>query len=149
MYKRQGVPVSELIGRGLGTTLSLTLIAVIVALIVGFALGIAAALNPNTWVDRICMAISTIGISLPNYIVAIGLMYLFALKLHWLPVTGLNSPAAYVMPVISLSLNPIANIAKLVKTSLIDALNQDYVVMADSKGCLLYTSRSHRLFSQY
>ena len=129
-----GVEVAELIGRGLSATLSLTFIAVLVALIIGFGLGIAAALMPNTWVDRLCMAISTIGISLPNYVVAIGLMYLLALKLSLLPVTGLSSPAAYVMPVIALALNPIANLTKLVKTSLIDALNQDYVTMAKSKG---------------
>lgn len=129
-----GVGVSELIGRGLGCTLTLTLIAVLVAIIVGFLLGTAAALHPNTWIDRVCMAISTIGISLPNYIVAIILMYIFALKLGWLPVTGLNSARSYIMPVIALSMNPIANLAKLVKTSLIEAMGQDYIVMADSKG---------------
>lgn len=129
-----GVAVTDLIGRGIRTTLTLTLIAVIAAIGVGFALGTAAALKPNTWVDRLSMGISTIGISLPNYIVAIILMYVFSLKLGWLPVTGLKTPSSYIMPIIALALNPIANIAKLVKTSLIDALNQDYVVMADSKG---------------
>lgn len=129
-----GVDVSTLIGRGIGATVRLALLSLVVAVTIGLFLGISAALRPDTLVDRLCMAVSTIGISLPNYIVAIGLMFVFALKLHLFPVTGLATPAAYVLPVVALSLNPIANITKLVKTSMVDALNQDYIVLARAKG---------------
>lgn len=129
-----GTAVSELILRGISSTASLALWALAVSVAVGFLLGIVSAMRPGSVADHICMAISTIGISLPNYIVAIALMYLFALRLHWFNVTGLSTYKDYFLPVITLSLNPIANMTKLVKTSMIDALNQDYIVTARAKG---------------
>ena len=66
--------------------------------------------------------------------VAIILMFVFALKLKWVPVTGLDSYKCYFLPVIALSLNPIAHLTKLTKTSMIDTLNQDYIVLAKAKG---------------
>ncbi|MEG1537932.1 MAG: ABC transporter permease, partial [Clostridiales bacterium] len=129
-----GVDVITLINRGIGATLRLGVLAFFFAIIVGGLLGIAAALRKDTIVDRICMAVSTIGISLPNYIVAVVIMFVFALKLELFPVTGLEHPSSYVLPVFALAINPIANIAKLVKSSMLDALNQDYIILAKSKG---------------
>ncbi len=129
-----GTKVAAMIGRGIGSTASLALLALAVSVLAGTLLGIAAALRQGSLVDRLCMAVSTIGISLPNYIVAIGLMFFFALKLQLVPVSGLGSYQAYFLPVIALSLNPIAHMTKLMKTSMIDTLNQDYIVMAKAKG---------------
>ena len=129
-----GTSVADLIGRGIGATAKLAFCALIFSVLVGLTLGISASLKPDSWLDRFCTALSTIGVSLPNYVVAIILMFVFALKLKWVPVTGLDSYKCYFLPVIALSLNPIAHLTKLAKTSMIDALNQDYVVLAKAKG---------------
>lgn len=129
-----GTSVADLIGRGIGATARLATCALIFSVAVGLALGISASLRPDSGLDRFCTALSTIGVSLPNYVVAIALMYVFAQKLQWVPVTGLDSYKSYFLPVIALSLNPIAHLTKLSKTSMIDALNQDYVVLARAKG---------------
>ena len=129
-----GTSVADLIGRGIGATARLALCALIFSVVVGLTLGISASLRPDSGLDRFCTALSTIGVSLPNYVVAIILMFVFALKLKWVPVTGLDSYKCYFLPVIALSLNPIAHLTKLTKTSMIDALNQDYIVLAKAKG---------------
>ena len=129
-----GTSVSSLISRGIKATASLAMWALIVSICIGFTLGIISAMKPGSVTDHICMGISTLGISLPNYIVAIGLMYFFALRLKLVNVTGLSTYKDYFLPVIALSLNPIANMTKLVKTSMIESLNQDYIITAKAKG---------------
>ncbi len=133
-FQYTGTPVTEVIGRGVKATATLALYAFLLTIVVGMGLGIGAALKPGSRLDRICMAISTIGISLPNYVVAITVMYIFSLKLKLLPTMGLDSWKSYILPVVGLALNPIANVTKLMKTSMIEALNQDYTVMARSRG---------------
>lgn len=129
-----GTSVSSLISRGIKATARLAMWALIVSICIGFALGIISAMKPGSVADHVCMGISTLGISLPNYIVAIGLMYFFALRLKLVNVTGLSTYKDYFLPVIALSLNPIANMTKLVKTSMIESLNQDYITTAKAKG---------------
>lgn len=132
--KYQGTSVNELIGRGIGVTSSLAVCSFLLAIIVGTMLGVFSALYPRKLIDNISMSISTIGICVPNYVLAILLMYVFGLKLGWFPIVGLTTVGSYVLPTIALALNPIANIARLVRSSMIDALNQDYMVAARSKG---------------
>lgn len=129
-----GTSVSSLILRGIKATASLAMWALIVSIVIGFTLGIISAMKPGSVADHVCMGISTLGISLPNYIVAIGLMYFFALKLKLVNVTGLSTYKDYFLPVTALALNPIANMTKLVKTSMIESLNQDYITTAKAKG---------------
>ena len=129
-----GTSVSSLISRGIKATASLAMWALIVSIVIGFTLGIISAMKPGSVADHVCMGISTLGISLPNYIVAIGLMYFFALRLKLVNVTGLSTYKDYFLPVIALSLNPIGFMTKLVKTSMIESLNQDYITTAKAKG---------------
>ena len=132
--KYTGTSVNELIGRGIGVTSSLAVCSFLLAVIVGTILGVFSALHPRKLIDNVAMSISTIGICVPNYVLAIMLMYVFGLKLGWFPIVGLTGASSYVLPTIALALNPIANIARLVRSSMIDALNQDYMVAARSKG---------------
>lgn len=132
--KYTGTSVNELIGRGLKATTSLAVCSFILAIIVGTILGIFSALYPRKLIDNVSMSISTIGICVPNYVLAILLMYVFGLKLGWLPIIGLSGWKSYILPTVALALNPIANIARLVRSSMIDALNQDYMIAAKSKG---------------
>ena len=109
-------------------------IAFLVALIVGTAIGIWMAATGREFVRGSMLTVTTLGISVPNYVLALVLMLLFGVKMKWFPVLGLDTPMHYVLPVITLAVYPIAQISRLVKTSYSEAMQQDYVVMARAKG---------------
>ncbi len=133
-FKYEGITVNELIGRGVKATMKLGLTAVCIAAVVGITLGIMSSLKHRGIADMICMALSTVGISLPSFVVAILLMYFFGLKLGWFPFIGLDTPKHLVLPAVALALSPIAHISRLTRSSMLEALNQDYITTAKSKG---------------
>ena len=100
--------------------------AAIVAIIVGIVLGCIAALNRNKWPDRVIIFYTTLATAMPSFVLATLLLLVFCLQLEWVPVWSSSDPN-YVLPVIALSLYPRAYITRLTKTSMLDALNQDYV----------------------
>ncbi len=107
--------------------------AAIVAIIVGIILGSIAALTRNKWPDRLIVFFTTLGTAMPSFVLATLLLLIFCLKLGWFPVWSSSNPS-YVLPVIALSVYPMAYITRLTKTSMLDALNQDYVRTAKAKG---------------
>lgn len=110
--------------------------AVILAILVGIPLGCIAAYNRGRWPDNILRVVTTFGVAVPSFVIANVLLILFGVALGWLPVlsSNLTSLKAYIMPVISLSLYPSCYIAKLTRTSMLDAINQDYIRTARAKG---------------
>ena len=107
--------------------------AILLALGFGILLGSIAALNRNKWPDRVIVFFTTLGTSVPSFILATILLLVFCLILRWLPVWSPENPN-YVLPVIALSVYPMAYITRLTKTSMLDALSQDYVRTARAKG---------------
>lgn len=107
--------------------------AAIVAIIVGVVLGSIAALMRNRWPDRAIIFFSTLATAMPSFVLATLLLLVFCIKLAWVPVWSADSNN-YVLPVIALSLYPMAYITRLTKTSMLDALGQDYVRTAKAKG---------------
>ena len=107
--------------------------AILLALGFGILLGSIAALNRNKWPDRVIVFFTTLGTSVPSFILATILLLVFCLILRWLPVWNPDNPN-YVLPVIALSVYPMAYITRLTKTSMLDALSQDYVRTARAKG---------------
>lgn len=107
--------------------------AAIVAIIVGIVLGSVAALNRNKWPDRVIIFFTTLATAMPSFVLATLLLLVFCLQLEWVPVWSSSDPNE-VLPVIALSLYPMAYITRLTKTSMLDALNQDYVRTARAKG---------------
>ena len=107
--------------------------AAIVAIIVRIVLGSIAALNRNKWPDRVIIFFTTLATAMPSFVLATLLLLVFCLQLEWVPVWSSSDPN-YVLPVIALSLYPMAYITRLTKTSMLDALNQDYVRTARAKG---------------
>ena len=97
-------------------------------------MGILAAVYHGKWVDRLLMALSIFGISAPAFWVAIIVQIVFALNLKWFPLSGVKTPAAFVLPVIALGLRYAASIARVTRTSMLDVLNQDYIRTAEAKG---------------
>ena len=107
--------------------------AVIIALILGIILGSVAALNRNKWPDHIIIFFVTLFTAMPSFVLASFLLMIFCNQLKWVPVWSPESPN-YLLPVIALSLSPMAYITRLTKTSMLDVLGQDYVRTARAKG---------------
>ncbi|MBR3225658.1 MAG: ABC transporter permease [Atopobiaceae bacterium] len=129
-----GKPVSELIGPAFVNTLWLALAAALVSWVVGIACGLAAAIHKSTIVDRLFMGFSLLGVSLPVFMVAMLLQYVFARYLHWLPVAGVTDWTGYILPAIALGWGSAGSIARLVRSSVIEVLQQDYIDTARAKG---------------
>ncbi len=111
--------------------------AAIVAIILGIILGSIAGLTRNRWPDRLIVFFTTLGTAIPSFVLASLLLLVFCLKLAWFPVWS-SSSHNYVLPVIALAIYPMAYITRLTKTSMLDALNQDYIRTAKAKGVAQY-----------
>lgn len=131
---RKGTSVISIIAGGLPYTARLGGVAFCVAIIVGIFLGSVAAFSKNGFIQGLVAFISTIGVSVPSFLFALFLMYLFGVWLKVLPIMGLSTPKHFIMPAIALSLSPIATISRLTKSSLSEELKQDYMILALSKG---------------
>jgi peptide/nickel transport system permease protein len=127
-------PVLRLIAEQLPSTLELALAAMLVALLVGIGLGVAAAVKQGTWWDRLAMALSIAGVSLPIFWTALLLIWLLSLRLGWLPATGSGGPAHLVMPALVLGFASAGAIARLVRASLLEVFYQECVNTARAKG---------------
>ena len=129
-----GRSVSYYIKTGFPVTARLGLIAFVLALVGGIALGTGAALSRHKWVNNLCMFVATIGVSVPSCRIAIIMLIGFGVQLHIFPFIGLKSPLNYIMPALSLAFYPIAMIARLTRSSMLEVMNQDYIILARSKG---------------
>ncbi len=127
-------PVSELIAEQFPTTALLACLAIVTAMIMGLPAGVAAALYQNRLPDRLVMGSVLLLVSTPPFVLAPLLMLLFALRLEWLPASGWEGPAYWVMPVLVLAARPAALMARLMRSSLVEVLRQDYIRTAYAKG---------------
>lgn len=131
---RKGKTVVGIIGKTAPVTMRLGLTAFVFSMVVGIGLGIAAALSKRRWVNNFVMLLSTIGVSVPNFLLAVFLMLVFCVSLSIFPTIGLKTPLHYVLPTIAVSMHPIAMISRLTRTSMMEVMRQDYMVLARSKG---------------
>jgi peptide/nickel transport system permease protein len=135
-------PVTQAIAERLEPTLLLAGIATVFAVIIGIPTGVLAAVYRNTWLDRLFMSISVFGVSMPNFWLALNLIFLFALTLAILPVSGyvplrddpLMTLRFLLLPAFSLGFPQSALIARMTRGSMLDVLSQDYVRTARAKG---------------
>ena len=132
---RKGRAVVDIIMGGLPATASLGMVAFVIAMTVGITLGTVSAFSKHRWVSGVVAFVATIGVSVPSFLLALLMMLLFGVVLKWLPlVGGLSTWRHYIMPGVALALGPIAMIARLVRTNLMEVMRQDYMVLARSKG---------------
>jgi peptide/nickel transport system permease protein len=131
--RSQSVVLTEIRG-AFPDTLKLTLAGMTVAIVIGFGLGILAALRQRTWVDSGAMIFALFGVAMPNYLIGILLIYLFSLRLHWLPSTGQGSLDRLLMPALALGWGYAAIIARLVRANLADVMRREFVLTARAKG---------------
>ena len=104
-----------------------------IAIVLGVILGSVAAIRRDKFLDKIIQVITTALVSMPSFVMATILLLVFALQLNWLPSLG-NQPGGLVLPIISLSLYPMAYVTKLQRSSMLDVLGQDYIRTARAKG---------------
>jgi oligopeptide transport system permease protein len=132
--KYEGRTVNDIIGYSFPASAKLGVVSVAFSVLIGIYLGIVAALNQGKWQDRLMMLIATVGITVPSFVLATSLIFLFAVKLGWLPAIGFDGPLNYIMPVIALSGYSISYVTRLTRSSLLDVVRQDYVRTAKAKG---------------
>ena len=131
--KQRGRQVNDIIADGLRTSVKLGLIAAVLAAVLGVVLGAVAALRRNTVLDKFIMVLTTAFISMPSFIMGSFLLLFLSVKLGWFPANG-STAAGLVLPVVTLSLSPMANITRLTRSSMLDVLGQDYIRTARAKG---------------
>jgi ABC-type dipeptide/oligopeptide/nickel transport system permease component len=127
-------PVGDLFAERAGPTLALGSISFVLAILIGVPIGVIAAVNRNSLLDRLTMGISIAGYTIPNFVFAILLIFLFSLQLRLLPSGGMSSPLHYVMPLLTLTIDAVAGIARLTRGSMLDVLRHDYLDSARAKG---------------
>ena len=131
--KQRGQDVVDIISRGLSVSIRLGLSAACIAICCGIVMGSVAALRRNTVLDRCIMVFSTACVSMPSFIMGSLLLLVFSLMLGLLPANG-TTAEGLILPVITLSLSPMANITRLTRSSMLDVLGQDYIRTAKAKG---------------
>ena len=107
---------------------------VIISTAVALPLGITAAIHQNGWQDRVCMVVAMVCTSVPDFWLALMMVYLFSLKLGWLPSFGIEQWQCYIMPVIAGSLHGIGQLARQTRSSMLDVCRADFVTTARAKG---------------
>jgi len=132
--KQRGRTVNQIIANGFKVSARLGGLSVLLAILIGVPLGSVAALNRGKWIDNVIIVISTCGIAVPSFVVSTVLMMIFSVKLDLLPTYGLSSPLHYIMPVMALSFYPSSYITRLMRSSMLEVLGQDYMRTANAKG---------------
>ena len=136
------LPVSQLIGQRLEPTVALTLCTLIVTVLTAVPIGVIAAWRVGTWVDRVVMGFSVLGFSVPVFVFAYLLMFVFSIELEWLPVQGYVSITEgfwpflrhMILPSVALGTVYMALIARITRASMLEVLSQDYIRTAQAKG---------------
>ena len=132
--KYNGRTVNDLIGDGFPVSAELGGLAILLIVILGIPLGVVAALKQGTWVDRTMIFFAIVGVTIPSFVLATLLIYVFGTKLKWLPTSRWVSWKSRIMPTIALGVSSIAYVARLTRSSMLEVINQDYIRTARAKG---------------
>ncbi|HOC52967.1 MAG TPA: ABC transporter permease [Caldisericia bacterium] len=137
-FRYDALTVNDIIKKGFPVSALLGFISILLAIIIGIPAGVISSLKQNSWRDNIVMFFSILGISIPNFILATLLMYIFGLKLGILPIAGWGNFSNLILPSITLAAYPTAFIARMTRSSMLEVLSQDYIKTARSKGLSEY-----------
>ncbi len=143
-------PVDQLIMERLPATLELVFVSAIIALVVGIGLGVYTGIRRKSWVSRVILSVSLVGVSLPTFIIGIGLIYIFAVYMRWLPSSGRSGTVdlgwwktslltvdgwrAIILPAITLSLFQLTLILRLVRAEMLEVMQTDFIKFARARG---------------
>lgn len=130
-----GEPISKMILDRLPATAWLAVASLVIAVLIAFPLGAIAAIKKNTVVDSAAMGFSLLGVSIPNFWMGQILILIFALLLGWFPVSGYQGDGAIVLPAITLGTALAAILSRMIRSTLLEVLGEDYIRTARAKGC--------------
>ncbi len=133
-FQYEGRSVNDFITSGFPVSARLGVTTICFVLLAAIPMGIVAALKNGRWQDMLVMGVATLGVTIPSFVIATGLMYIFSYKLGWTPTIGLDSWRSYILPVIALGGYSLAFIARLMRSSLLEVMGQDYIRTARAKG---------------
>lgn len=133
-FQRIGVTVNQLIEEGWPYTAKIGTASVVMIILLGIPTGIISALKQNKWQDHTVMVLATLGITIPSFVMATGIVYIFSARLGWLPSNGLTSWKHMIGPTIALGGFSLAFVARLTRSSMLEVLQQDYIRTARAKG---------------
>lgn len=131
-FKNQ--PVAHLLAGRVGPSLQLGLQAIIFGTVIGTILGTISAMKQNTWADTSSTLVAILGRSIPNFVFAVLLQYIFAIRLHVLPIAKWDGFIYTILPTIALAMSPLADSARFIRTEMVEVLHSDYVELARAKG---------------
>jgi peptide/nickel transport system permease protein len=131
-------PAMEIVFEKLPLTIKLTFVGIGLAFLLSIPLGIIAALRPGGITDRSTVFFSLIGLSIPQFWLGLLLIVIFAVKLHWLPTSGTATPSHIILPAITMALPALARLVMMIRSSMIDELNAQYVKTGYAKGIPSY-----------
>lgn len=129
-----GTPINILIDRALPATLLLAFASLFVSIVISIPLGIKAAVSKGKFSDQIIRITSLIGLSFPNFWLATMLVLLFAINLRWLPPSGMSGLESFIMPALTMGIILTATNVRLVRTTMLETLNSQYIMVARAKG---------------
>nr|WGD70684.1 dipeptide ABC transporter permease DppB [Bacillus subtilis] len=132
--KKPSDSVNDMLERGFPVSFELGMTAIVIAVISGLVLGVIGALRRNGFLDYAAMSLAVLGISIPNFILATLLIQQFAVNLKLFPAATWTSPIHMVLPTAALAVGPMAIIARLTRSSMVEVLTQDYIRTAKAKG---------------
>jgi oligopeptide transport system permease protein len=133
-FQRVGVTVNELIAKGFPVSAKIGGGSILLVLLVGIPLGVISALKQNKWQDQVVMVLATLGVTIPSFVMATLIIYIFSSKLGWLPSHGLTSWKHMIGPMIALGGFSLSFVARLTRSSMLEVLQQDYIRTARAKG---------------
>lgn len=137
-FKQKGQLVTEMIAGKFPVSARLGAASILLILLIGVPIGVISALKQGTGIDSAVMFFAIIGVTIPSFVIATLLIYVFALKLKWLPTSRWGTWKHYILPVITLSLYSLAFVARLTRSSMLEVIQQDYIRTAYAKGLNQY-----------
>ncbi len=126
--------IKDAILERLPRTMLLTIATLSLSILIGIPLGVMAAINQGKWKDNVCMAFALIGVSIPDFWLALLLIILFSVKLGWLPAMGIGGLQYYILPAMAGCMGGIATLARQTRSSMLDVIRADYITTARAKG---------------
>lgn len=133
-FQYHNMPVWDLVKPRLIPSMEMGITAMVIGVVLGLVLGVAAATKQNTWVDYTTTIISVIAVSVPSFVLAVLLQYVFAVKLEWFPVAGWEGFSTVILPSLALSATVLATVARYIRAEMIEVLSSDYILLARAKG---------------
>jgi oligopeptide transport system permease protein len=133
-FKHAGVTVNQLIKEGFPATFKVGFTSLLIIILLGIPLGVVSAIKHNRWQDGVIMLLTTLGVAVPSFVIATGLIYVFSSKYNILPSNGLTSWRHMIIPVIAISGFSLSYITRLTRSSMLEILKLDYIRTARAKG---------------